>query len=88
MDIKKPQLGKVEAFARMGQLFRGVLQHPLEALLGTYHGYGAARLNPRLTTFNPRRARVIPILSDSNIFPLKINQYDMTLYIINLYECN
>ena len=28
MDIKKPQLGKVEAFARMGQLFRGVLQHP------------------------------------------------------------
>lgn len=29
MDIKKPQLGKVEAFARMGQLFRGVLQHPL-----------------------------------------------------------
>ncbi len=42
----------------------------VEALLGTYHGYGAARLNPRLTTFNPRRARVIPVLSDSNIFPL------------------
>ena len=26
-------------------------------------------LNSRLTTFNPRRARVVPVLADSNIFP-------------------